>query len=445
VDLAPQAPSRGESAVKQVAVHAALALLGLIAAYQTWTREEVVERPAGEVTILECAQEQLTAITLRTPTHLIEVAPSARGAERDYWVTTQPAPKADKSDAAKDAPPAAIAAPDAGATPAATPDAIKPEEAAKPNPVVEKLRKPRRFLANAKFDEYVAQLAPLRAARGLGVVPKEKFAEFGFDKVGTFVDIRCGAQKLTLEVGERTYGTGKRYVREQKSGQVYLFEGAFVQDLQSAEYKFMQKELHGFTLADVDEAQVVAAGAVRKLVHRNRQIKEQARWVDAAQPDQRNELFGNWFDRVDRLKVREYLGDGAEPGSDLENAGAVSEVVRIEYAAEGKPKGTLTLVRVNAAGEPRYYAKTETTGHWVAVFDSVAKQVEGDVPMLMGKEEPPPPSGAAPQAPAPGSAPAAAPGHGAPAVPGHGPSTAPSAPPPPTALPPGHPTLPPGH
>lgn len=422
--------------MKQVLVHAVLAAFGLVAAYETWTREEVVERPAGEVTIMECSEAQLASIQLRTPTHQIDVAPgaSASGSERSYWITTQPALKKAGATSA-DGVPDSIAAPDAGA-PAVTPDAVKAEPP-KPNPVTEKLRKPRRFLASDKFDEYVAGLTPLRASRSLGVVPKEKFSEFGFDKVGTYIDLTCGNQKITLEVGERTYGTGKRYVRDQKSGQVYLFEGAFVQDLQSAEYKFMQKELHAFTLADVDEAQVVAAGAVRKLVQRNRQIKEQARWVDAAEPDTRNELFANWFDRVSRLKVREYLPAGAEPGSDLEasaGAGALTEVVRVEYAAAGKPKGKLTLVRIDTATEPHYYAKTETTGQWVAVFDSVAKQVEGDVPMLMGKEEPPSSAKpATPAAAAPAPAPAPVAPHEAPLPAGH------------PTLPGGHPTLPAGH
>jgi hypothetical protein len=38
-------------------------------------------------------------------------------------------------------------------------------------------------------------------------------------------------------------------------------------------------------------------------LQRNRTSREEARWVDAAAPDTRNELFGTWFTRVGRLKV----------------------------------------------------------------------------------------------------------------------------------------------
>jgi hypothetical protein len=167
----------------------------------------------------------------------------------------------------------------------------------------------------------------------------------------------------------------------------------------------MQTELHDFALTDVDEAAISAKGMQRKLLHRNRLVKEEARWVDAAQPDRRNELFGNWFERLARLKAKAYLGDGEQPGSDLKiTASAPQPVVVVEYKLEGKPKDKLELVRVDTDQGAFYYAKSGTTKRWVSMYDSLAKQVDEDVAMVVGAEEAP-----AESTPAPGANPAAEP------------------------------------
>src|SRR4029077_14972799 len=126
------------------------------------------------------------------------------------------------------------------------------------------------FLASKKFDDTLKVLAPLRATRGLGEVPKARFKEFGFDKVGTYLRVDCGGRKVTLEVGARTYGSGDQYARDPKTKQAYLVRGQMLMDLQSAQYKFMQTDLHDFADTDVDDAVIKAAGKERHLVHRNR-------------------------------------------------------------------------------------------------------------------------------------------------------------------------------
>lgn len=423
--------------MKSVVVHAVLALAGLVFAYQTWTREAEEERPEGEVTVLECKADELTKLSLETPTAFVTVVPAQDGDTRTYWVTTQrkhdePKEEEKKDDKNDEKKPEAADAKSAAAAGAGAPkpekkdeagpddDEAAEEDAPKP-PVDESLYAPKRFLANPKFKDYLGTVAPMRATRGLGEVPKSKFTEFGFDKVGTFFRMECGGKKLQLDVGGRTFGAGLQYLRDPGSKQAYLADTNVIRDLEAAQFKFMQVELHDFKLADIDEAVVHAQGAERRLLHRNRQVATEARWVDKAEPDRRNETFGNWFGRLERLRVTSYLPQNAEPGSDLKQSGQVTPAVTIDYFADDKPKGRLELVRVEADGKGNYYARSEATHVWARVYDSIGKQVEDDAALVVGVEQP---QGAGADAQAPSSG-----APGAPAAPGvaHAP-TAPVAP-----------------
>jgi hypothetical protein len=85
-----------------------------------------------------------------------------------------------------------------------------------------------------------------------------------------------------------------------------------------------------------------------------------------------------------------YLAEGAEPGSDLKAAGGGAEaVLSVDYKVAGKPNGKLELVRIDEGGVAHYYVRTETTRNWVAVYDSMAKDVEQDVGMVLGIETAP--------------------------------------------------------
>lgn len=441
--------------MKSVVVHAVLALAGLAFAYQTWTREEEEERPMGEVTVLECKPEELAKLSLETPTSTVTVVPRKDGDAQTYWVTTQrkrDEKKDEKTDAAKgetknektpepaDAKAAAKApaASDASAAKAENKDAAKAsdakavEEAAPKPPVDESLYAPKRFLANPKFKDYLAKVTPMRVARGLGEIQQSKFEEFGFDKVGTFFRVECGGKKIQLDVGGRTFGAGMQYLRDPATKQAYLAEAGAIHDLEAAQFKFMQVELHDFALADIDEAVVRAQGAERRLLHRNRQVATEARWVDKAEPDRRNETFGNWFGRLDRLRVTSYLEPNAEPGSDLKQSGQVTPAVTIEYYTDGKPKGRLELVRVEADEKGTYYARTEATHVWTRVYDSIGKQVEDDAALVVGVEQPQDAS-ASPPAPAPGAS--GVPGAGTPPAAPVAPHGVPAAAPPTTVAP----------
>lgn len=440
--------------MKSVLTHGVLALLGLGFAYQTWTRPPESDEPEkpGQSVLLECSKDSFSKLEYEVPTHKVTIVPQKEKDGLEYWITSvhkkiEPKEKpkdakaaadkaaadkaaADKAAAAKaaagsGAPKPADAKVDANAKPAEPP---KPTEPAKP--AEDDANKPARkydpeapfvFAANPKFDEMLGWITPLHANRSLGKLAKDKEKAFGLDNVGTYLRIECGGKKVALDVGGRTFGSGDRYVRDHQSGDVYLVDGPKLTDLQSAQFKFMQGDVHNFTLDDVDEVTIKAAGKERRLMHRNRKVKEEATWVDAANPDRRNELYGNWFQRLAMLKVRAYLGPKEEPGADLQiPALGSAPVMTIDYKVDGKPSGKLEVVRVDTKPGPMYYGRSEATHRWVALFESTAKQLEDDVPLVVGAEQPAQQS--APESPA---APAAAPT----------PAAAPA------ALPPGHPPM----
>ncbi len=379
--------------MRGVLFHGLLALLGLVFAYQTWTRKPEQDVVPGEVTALPCTLASLQQINLDTPTHSIVVEPEREQSGDRYWITVRRKSEAEITGK----PVEQVSKPDAGKPFDATSPVTAKDKPAKPaavDPLV-----PKRFLANAEFDAYLKRLAPLRAARALGALPKDKLADFGFNDVGTHLNVSCGGQKLTLDVGTNTFGAAERYARDAKTKLAYLFDAELITDLQAAQFKFMQTELHGFPLSEVDEAKVEARGATRRLIHRDRALKQQAQWVDASQPARRNELYGNWFDRLSKLRIKDFLPPGAEPGSDLQGAAEGSTpVVTVDYMQGGKPKGKLELVRVDAAGAAHYYARTETSRGWTSLYDSGAKDVDQDAAMVVGLQEAAPAKPAAPAA-----------------------------------------------
>ncbi|MET0389129.1 MAG: DUF4340 domain-containing protein [Polyangiales bacterium] len=393
--------------MKSVIVHALLALFGLGFAYQTWTRKPDEETTEGSVAITECDVAGLSKLSLDTPTLEVRVEPVRENNDTKFWITTRhrtpdeiaklkaaesggkpdAAAKADAhGDTAEDG--HAEAKPDDAKPDDAKPDDAKPEDPAKPKELPESQR-PKRFLANTAFRDYLKRLTPVRAQRSLGKLDKAQDADFGFDKGGTVLQLECSGRALELVAGARAFGASQRYLRDPKSEITYLMDEQLVSELESSQFKFMQSDLHDFKSEDIEEVSVSAQGAKVRLLHRDRKVADQAQWVDEKSPAKRNELFNNWFTRLGRLRARAYLPPTAEPGSDLKGAATGSTpVLALEYKVADKPTGKLELVRVDESGLAHYYARTETTRGWVTLFDSAAKEVEQDVGMVVGVEQP---------------------------------------------------------
>jgi hypothetical protein len=383
--------------MKSVVLHALLAALGLGFAYQTWTRPAVLEeKPSDEVVLLACTPEQLESIELIAPTHRVKVRPEQGKNGREYWITTTPTPIEKKEPASTSSAPSADAgvASSEAAAGASTPKSEKTEAAPTSGAQKKALARnydpkaPVTFATSAALDMYLNAYLPVRALRALGVIDKKDYEGFGLDKVGTYLRVACGGKTLALDIGGRTHGSNDNYARDPKTDQTYLLPGRLVRDLQSSQFNFQQSELHGFKLAEVDETVLTAMDRQKRLLQRDRMIPGQAQWVDAEQPDRKNELYGNWLERLAKLKVRLYLGRDDKPGADLiASQSAPVTVLTVEHRAGGKPLGKLEIVRVDADGVGFYYARSEATRIWVSLYEAVVKELVSDLGLVMSGED----------------------------------------------------------
>lgn len=370
--------------MKGVIFHSLLAIVGLGLAYQTWTKEDAPVQADDEIEIFTCEASQLAKVTVETDQKVAVLEPKREGSETLYWISvtrkgTEAAPEAEA------------------------------------------------FVGSDKAKEYVDALAPLMAMRSLGQVQDKQLEEFELKEAKTTLTVECGGRSFALQIGGTTYGAGDRYARV-AGGEVFIIKPKAVTDLENASSRLMQRDLFRFETKDIERLAISGFGAERTLQQRNRLDPRQASWVDATAPDRVNDLYGNWVqNRLERLRVQNYLPIGAEPGSELDaTAGAnkvVTPLLTLTYSGgDGAELGKLELVRVDAAAKT-YYARTSVTRAWVTVPTSAAQKVEEEVRAVLGLEELPssepealespsePPPPAAPQVPA---APAADPhaGHG---------------------------------
>lgn len=346
--------------MKSVIVHGVLAAVGLTLAWFVWSGGEAERRSDTEVDIVSCAVGRLQHVVYTSDKKTVRVDVAKGEGPRAWFSHTTPAAPQDKSIADKST--------------AAAKSTVQ------------------RFAAGTKVDGLLKRLAPLKAIRALGEVPADKLAVLELDKPKRLLELKCDGQTHKLAIGATTYGASSRYIRDAGGGTVYLVKASLVSDLEMSRARFMQRDLLDLRLPDVVEAKVKAKGRERTLLHRDRRNPTGANWVDAAEPDKRNELFGNWLTRVTRLRALEYVAEGVEPGSDLQPP--IKPVVVVELTLSGDKGGRLGLVKV-AGKVTDYFARSPATGGWVKVPATLARQVEDDVPVVLGMEAPAPAAGLA--------------------------------------------------
>lgn len=333
--------------MKNVVVHAVLAVLGLFWAYQVWTTEEEAERPATEVEILKCADADFQRVELRSKHKNVAVQQRESAHGPYVWV---------QSAALRDG----------------------------------KVNKRTEFAGNQAAKDFVNEITPLRALRSLGKVQGKVLEDLGLKKSDLQVQYKCNNKTHTLAIGGSTFGSADRYARLGKDGPIYLLKADLLQNLEAAESRLMQRKLQSFALGDIDEINVTVSKRTRTLLHRDRRDTQRAQWVDKAKPDQRNELYGNWLRALDALQVSEYLGPKDAPGRDAKGkAGKPIPVLSISYTAEGANKGNLEVVRVDGP-TPEYYARSGSTQSWVRLVASSAKRAVDDASIVVGLQAAPP-------------------------------------------------------
>ncbi|MDI1474956.1 DUF4340 domain-containing protein [Polyangium sp. y55x31] len=251
--------------------------------------------------------------------------------------------------------------------PPATPDAGAPPPAPGGSTKTE-------FVGVGVAQKLVESLAPLKALRALGRIPEDRAAEFGLAEPEGTLTVTIGGAERKLVLGGTTPGGGDRYVREPQTGETYVIDGGAMRDLDTAESRLVERELHGWKEAEVSTAELSAGGKKRQIVRGGPEGKRF--WADPGAADQKDETAANFMAKLDRLRPTDYVT--SEPAGK-------NEVLRVEYAA-GSPIGFLELVRVPATdplSTVEYFVRTERTRLYAKVPRQTAEQVEQDLGSIL--------------------------------------------------------------
>ncbi|WP_437963226.1 DUF4340 domain-containing protein [Sorangium sp. So ce260] len=335
-------------------VHLGLLVVATLFAVVVWTRDKTASALAvADVTVWAGRAEDVERITFESKSKTVVLEAKADKGGR-YFVgtterrTTPPAEKpkddvhADHGDEPHDDPPA------------------------EPEPAV----KTTTFVSVSGGNKLAEAIAPLKALRSIGRVADDRASEFGLaEPEGTItVKLRGGERKLV--VGGATPGGADRYARDEATGEVYAIKGDVYRDLETAESRLMERDLHEWKDVDLTKARVIAGDKRRELVRSGDEGKKF--WADPGSPEQKDETVGNWMSKLDRLRPTEYVAAAPEQ-KEL--------VVRVEYTGRSGDTGFAELVKgpPEASGKPDYFLVTERTRLYGKVPVGVAEQVEQDV------------------------------------------------------------------
>lgn len=227
------------------------------------------------------------------------------------------------------------------------------------------------FVAVGAAQKIVEAMVPLKALRALGRIPDDRASEFGLSEPeGTLLVTLEGAERK-LVIGGTTPGGGDRYVKDPASGETYVIDGDAVRDLDTAESRLVERELHEWKEAEVTAADVKAGDKTRQIVRGGPEGKRF--WADPAAADQKDETVANWMDKVGRLRPTDYV---------MTTPSDKQDILRIEYSAGSRKLGFVELARVKTtdpAGKPDFLVRTERTRLFAKVPATTAEQIEQDL------------------------------------------------------------------
>ncbi|HVK66174.1 MAG TPA: DUF4340 domain-containing protein [Polyangium sp.] len=248
-----------------------------------------------------------------------------------------------------------------------------PPDAGAPSPAPASKTKTE-FVSVGVAQKLVESLAPLKALRALGRIPDDRAAEFGLAEPDGTLTVTIGGAERKLVLGGTTPGGGDRYVREPQTGETYVIDGSAVRDLDTAESRLVERELHGWKEAEVSTAELSAGGKKRQVVRGGPEGKRF--WADPAAADQKDETAANFMAKLDRLRPTDYV---------MSEPAGKQDVLRVEYAASSS-LGFLELVRVPATdplSTVEYFVRTERTRLYAKVPKQTAEQVEQDLGSIL--------------------------------------------------------------
>lgn len=343
-------------------IQGGLAAAGLVAAYVTWQRPP--EDIKGDVTMLDVGRNSLEKVRYDDGLRWVELRPQGKSEEAVVWLEQGSRP-----------PPAAPTLPGAGADGgvalAGGADAGTNVLASLPPPPAPP--PPREVRGNERAQKLLEKFAPMRASRLLGTLSDAKAKELGFVDSKRKLEVFAGGVSYAYTVASPTAGGFvSSYVRDDKSGNVYLVAGSLLSELDPSSQQLVERRLHAFKPTDFNGFLVNVEGKAREFVQTGAETPATTKVAPKAAPDKPDEMVRNWHDRLfNRLIVTEVLGKTEKPAS-----GEPKVVLRVEYTGRGGTKGWLEVARGAGAapaapaapGAPpagEYFGRSEQTAGWV--------------------------------------------------------------------------------
>ncbi len=227
-------------------------------------------------------------------------------------------------------------------------------------------------------DKLLANLAPLRANRGLGVLPPAKLKELGLDATKKRITLTLRSGRRSFTIAPAPPGGTLPYLRDEASGHVYVVGRGLLSDFQAAASLLVERRLHAFRVEDADQLRITA-GSIRREVLVSRGA-EQTRLAFRNRPQEPDAALKTWHDRVFSVWPAEVLGKGEAPVE-----GTPEIALRIDYNARGRSLGFVELGKVAPAAssaeaaKPTWFARSERTLGWVKL-GSDAQSLLSDLP-----------------------------------------------------------------
>jgi hypothetical protein len=307
---------------RAVMVQGALALAALGAAYHTWQRPQEVSQ--GDVTALDLSRRELTRVRFEKTGSWVELSPEELGGERAVSVKRE-----------------------------------EPAEKGKTPP------SPRELVGNELAERVLDRFTPLLAERSLGVLGTEKLAELGLAKPERHLIVEARGASYRFDVST-ALGAGQPYLRDTRSGNVYVLGGMLVSDLEMSA-RLVDRRLPTFQREEFDAVTVTAGGHSRSLVAIAQPSTYLPRLASTKSPATPDTFAKNWHDQLWRLAPVDLLGRGEVP-----QTGAPLVTVRVDYRRGGNDVGFVELGKSGAD----VYARSEHTAGWVKLGAQAASVLQ---------------------------------------------------------------------
>ncbi len=234
--------------------------------------------------------------------------------------------------------------------------------------------KVKRFTATGAGERVLRKLAPLHAYRVLEDLDPERLATLGLAESKDRLEIVRKGRTFVFDVGARTYGAARRYLRQADTGRVYLIDGSPLRTLENAERTLVERKLLGLRRSEIERARIERGEQTVTMVQQNRDDRTKAYWSTEADPEKKVETWRNWIDKFFGLQARKYVDMDPE---------ALEEVFRIAFEGDGRTE-TVRVFRERPTAsdeneEAHYYARSDNTRAVVKIDDRLAGEVVADL------------------------------------------------------------------